>query len=124
MRSAEPGPAASPARRLLDVGLLAGAIAVSAVVLFWPTTPGPPLFPYADKIIHALVFATLALTAARVGLPVRALAFALVAYAVGSEVVQHTLLPGRSGDWTDALVDLVGAAAGLLLASRSRSPGG
>ena len=43
------------------------------------------------------------------------------AYAVGSEVVQHTLLPDRSGDWTDVVADLVGAAVGLLLARARRS---
>lgn len=101
----------------LDRGLVVLAVAVSGFVLFAPTAPGPPLFMHADKIVHAGVFGALAWTASRAGVPTRWLAPALVAYAVGSEVVQHTVLPGRSGDWTDVVADLAGAGLGLWLAA-------
>ena len=37
------------------------------------------------------------------------------AHAVVSEVVQALLLPTRSGDFADAVVDLVGVALGVVL---------
>jgi len=107
-------------RRALDRALFGVAIAISAFVLLWPSAPGVPLFPYSDKIVHALVFAALAWTGRRAGLPVMGLGVGLLVYAVGSEVVQHTLLPGRSGDLTDVVADLVGVALGLVLARHLR----
>jgi len=118
MRSADPTEGQWP--YALDRMLFAGALAVSGFVLFWPTSPGESPFPYADKVVHALVFLAVAWAGSRVGLPVRALGGALVTYAVASEVLQHTLLPDRRGDWTDVVADLAGAAAGLVLARPRR----
>ena len=76
------------------------------------------MFPGADKVVHLLLFAALAATtrwrfgSAGVGLA------AVAAYAVLSEVVQARVLPERSGDAYDVVADLVGAAAGWLLARR------
>ena len=109
--------------RWADRGLFVAALAGSAFVLLWPSAPGPPLFPYADKLVHVLVFLALAWTGRRAALPVRPLAVGLLAYAVASEVIQHSLLPGRSGDWTDVVADLVGATAGLVLARRPAQAG-
>jgi hypothetical protein len=101
----------------LDRVVFGGAVAVSMVVLFAPTTGGLPLFPYADKVVHAATFGLLGWTGSRVGLPPWPLFTGLVAYAIGSEVVQATLLPDRSGDPTDVLADVAGAAAALLVAA-------
>lgn len=117
MHSADP--AGGDGRRRLDVALFGAAVAISVFVLLWPNPPSAPMFAYADKLVHAGVFFALAWTGRRTGLPLGALAVGLVAYAVGSEVAQQTLLPERQGDWTDVVADLVGAAGGVL-AARSR----
>jgi VanZ family protein len=93
------------------------------VVLFAPSPGGPATFPYADKVVHAAVFALV--TGAgiwRFG-RVRAVLAAAAAYAVASEFAQGLLLPGRQGDPVDALADLVGALGVWVLASRPGATG-
>jgi VanZ family protein len=93
-------------------------VALSLYVLFTPRAAGDGLFPYADKVVHALLFAALAGTTRwRFGPVVAGLA-AVAAYAVVSELVQGVLLSSRSGDPYDVVADLLGAAAGWLLATR------
>ncbi len=103
---------------LVDRALFGGVLLASLVVLFAPTAGGPQPFPYADKVVHLLLFAALAWSGRRAGVPVATLGVALVVYAVLSEVIQATLLPQRSGDWTDLAADLVGVVAGLLAGAR------
>ena len=89
-------------------------------MLFAPSPPGTPAFPYADKVVHLSVFALVTAAGAwRFG-RVRAVLAAAVAYAVGSEVVQGLALAGRQADPSDALADLVGVAA-VWLATRRRT---
>jgi len=95
------------------------AVLLSVVVLFLPAAPGTSSFPYADKVVHAALFALLTATAlARFGrAPV--VGGAVAAYALASEVVQGLALPDRSGDPLDVVADLVGAGA-VVLADRLR----
>lgn len=91
-------------------------------MLFAPSPGGAPTFPHADKVVHAAVFALV--TAAgiwRFG-RVRAVLAATAAYAVGSELAQGLLLPGRQGDAADALADLVGAVCVWLLSPAPAGP--
>ena len=94
-------------------------VLLSAYVLFWPSPAGGGVtVPGADKLVHAVLFLLLAGTAAlRFGAVVAVLAVVL-AYAVGSEVVQAVLLAERSGDAWDVLADAVGALAGWQLVRR------
>ena len=95
------------------------ALVASAVLLFAPSGPDGPGVPGLDKVVHALIFLAVAGTARwRLG-PGPVLLAAVVGYAVLSEVVQGVLLSGRSGDPYDVVADLVGAAAGWLLAGRA-----
>ena len=94
------------------------ALVVSVVLLFAPSGPDGPGVPGLDKVVHAAIFLAVAGTARwRFG-PTPVLLAAVVGYAVLSEVVQGALLSGRSGDPYDVVADLVGAAAGWLLAGR------
>ncbi|MDN5751082.1 MAG: VanZ family protein [Pseudonocardia sp.] len=92
------------------------AAMVSLAVLFTPASGVPSGFPGSDTLVHLAVFAALALTGRRAGLPHGALVTGLVAYAIGSEVLQGLLPIGRSADPRDALADAVGIALGWALA--------
>jgi hypothetical protein len=87
-------------------------VLLSLAVLFGPSTVGDPVFPGADKVVHLTLFALLAGTARwRFGGSAAALGL-VVAYAPVSELVQGTLLSGRSGDPLDVVADLAGTAIG------------
>ena len=85
------------------------------MVLFAPGSDTPAL-SVSDKLVHALLFAALALTGRLAGIRARPLALGLLAYAGVSEVLQAVLPIDRDGDWHDALADLLGAAIGLACA--------
>jgi len=95
------------------------AVAVNLVVVLAPAPPdAPSVVPGADKIVHALIFAAVAWTGTRIGLPWRALLAVLLGWAVGSELIQHVALPTRSGDPWDVLADGVGMLVGRLTSQR------
>lgn len=81
--------------------------------LYSPEQAGPHTdIPYADKAAHFLLFAVVAYTGLRVGVPARLLLPLLIANAAVSELVQHYLLAHRSGDAYDSVADLVGVTLG------------
>lgn len=86
---------------------------LSLVVLFTPDSGVPTAPPGTDKLVHAGLFAALALTGRCAGIRVRALLPVLACYAVGSELLQGALPIGRSADAADAVLDLIGVAVGL-----------
>ena len=93
-------------------------VVLSLYVLFTPSSPGDGLFENSDKVVHLVLFALLAGTTRwRFGGSV-ALVLAVVAYAVASELIQGALLSSRSGDPYDVVADLIGVAAGWLVAAR------
>jgi hypothetical protein len=115
-------------RRSAPTTRLAAAVAIAAVVtqllvLYWPvvTVEGP--VSWTDKVVHLLVFAV---PTYAVGRALRSVGTAVVVFAVHapvSELVQHFLLPGRTGDVWDAVLDLVGVglgAAALVVGARLR----
>jgi len=112
----------APASRLV-VGVALAVVVVQLLVLYWPvvTVEGP--VSWTDKVVHLLVFAvpTYAVGRALGSVWVAVLLFAI--HAPVSELVQHFLLPGRSGDVWDAVLDLVGVALGaaaLVVGARLR----
>jgi VanZ family protein len=87
--------------------------------LYSPRQAGPDTgIPQIDKVAHVLLFGSVAFLGLRVGLPARWLFSVLAANAVVSELVQHFLLPHRSGDPFDSLADLIGVALGAWLGFR------
>ena len=97
--------------RLLP-GLAVAAVVVQMLVLYWPvvTVEGP--VSWTDKVVHLLVFAVPTFLVGRALGSVRTAVIIFAVHAPVSELVQHFLLPGRSGDPWDAVVDLVGVALG------------
>jgi len=113
-----PGPGlASSLRRWAP---FAGAVTVSAVVLFAPNpdVPGGGV-PGLDKVVHAVVFAALTFTGLRAGLSARWFVPAVLGYALTSEAVQAWVLADRSGDPWDLLADAGGVALGAWLHRRT-----
>lgn len=104
------------------VATAALSVVVHLAVLYWPsvTVTGP--VSWTDKAVHVLVFALPTYLVGRiVGRPVL-VALAFAAHALVSELTQHLLLPGRTGDPWDVVADLVGvvlAAAALMVGARS-----
>jgi len=89
------------------------ACALQLYGVYSPEEAGPSTgIPGIDKVAHFCLFAAVAFTGLKVGVPARWLLGALVLNAIGSEFVQHYLLPHRDGDPYDALADLIGVAAG------------
>ncbi len=86
------------------------AFAISFVVLFKPGGDGPLPFPQADKVIHLVTFALLALGLWWRKLGWKVILGSLVTYAVASEVIQHFFIPGREFELLDILADTVGAS--------------
>ncbi len=108
--------------RLRTAGPFAAVVVASLFVLFNPASATPTVWPGLDKLVHLTLFAALALTGRRAGLPPVGLAAGLVGYAGASEVLQGLLPIGRDADPLDAVVDVVGVAAGLLIDRRVRRP--
>ena len=95
--------------------LFAVAVISNLLLLYWPRAPGTGGIPHLDKAVHLVSFAFVTWTGARAGLPIRVLAAVLAVHAIASELIQHVVLPGRSGDPADVLADLAGVA-GVALA--------
>ena len=91
----------------------AAVLLLSLWLLFSPGSTVPAGPPYSDKVVHTLLFATLAVTGLRAGLRPVALLLGLVAYAAASEVLQAILPIHRDGDLADAAVDVLGVGLGL-----------
>jgi len=90
-----------------------GAMAYAAFILIAPDVGPPPLFPFQDKVFHAVAFAALTGPAVLV-LPGRLLWFWLahmVMLGGGIEVVQALGGDGRTASVWDFLADVVGIAA-------------
>ncbi len=95
----------------------AGVALLSMVMLFTPGSQIPKGSWWVDDVVHAGLFAALAITGRR--LPVRweILVAGLAGYAVLSEVV-HAVAPlHRSGSVLDVLADVIGIGVGLLTIS-------
>jgi hypothetical protein len=110
---------AGPGRSPRALAAFAATVALQLVLLYWPFAPGGGGLPHQDKAVHLLIFAAVAWTGLRAGVPTRWLLALLVLHAGVSELVQARLLPDRSGDPADVLADLLGVLAGTLLARAS-----
>jgi hypothetical protein len=94
-------------------GAFAVAILVSLAVLFAPASDVPYAPVGVDKIVHASLFAALALTGRWAGASRVVLAPVLVLYGAVSEVIQGMI--GRDAAVGDWLADVVGVLLGLLV---------
>jgi hypothetical protein len=96
----------------LSRGAFAVAVLVSLAVLFAPPDDVPFAPAGVDKLVHAGLFAALALTGRWAGIGRTLLAPGLVLYAAVSEVLQGMI--GRDAAVGDWVADVVGLLLGLL----------
>lgn len=70
-----------------------------------------------DKVVHACVFAAATWSVIWAGAPRGRTVVAMAAYAPLSELIQHYLLPDRSGEVADIAANLFGVGVGAALAA-------
>lgn len=90
-------------------------LAIHLGALYWPRVAIEGPVTWTDKVVHPLLFLVPVVVGSlwwRRVLPV-AVVFAM--HAPVSELVQHYLLPHRSGDPWDAAADLLGVVLGVLV---------
>lgn len=91
------------------------ALVGTTVLLLWPGDAVPDGPPVSDKVVHALLFAMLALAGAVAGHARLPLALGLVGYAGVTEALQRLLPINRYGDLRDLLADAIGVGLGLVV---------
>jgi VanZ family protein len=94
-------------------GAFAVAVLVSLAVLFAPASDVPPSPPGVDKLVHAALFAALALAGRWAGIARTVLTAVLVLYAAVSEVVQGLI--GRDAAVGDWIADVLGLLLALVV---------
>ncbi|MEO3938398.1 VanZ family protein [Dermatophilaceae bacterium Soc4.6] len=124
--SASREPEAVSGRPLRSRSWAVASVVVAAghlAALYWPriTVEGP--VAWTDKLVHPLLFLVPMLVWSRWWGRWQPVAAVLAAHAVVSEVVQHGLLPHRSGDPWDSVADLLGVGVGILAAVVLRRAG-
>lgn len=97
-------------------------VVVQLLALYWPrvTVQGP--VTWTDKVVHLLLFLVPTVSGLLAGIRPAYLVTAMAVHAPVSELVQHFLLPNRSGDPWDAVLDLTGVAlaVGVFVVGRAR----
>lgn len=94
------------------------SMVAALIILFTPASGVPSGFEHSDKIVHFVLFAALAWSSTVAAISPTWTAMWTVAFAALSEVLQAALPLGRSGSLLDLFFDVLGAAAGLLVAAR------
>jgi len=95
------------------------AVLVHLAAIYWPRVDVVGPVPWTDKVVHVLLFGvpTVLLLVARPPRIHPAVVVGVLAlHAPVSELLQHFLLPHRSGDVWDAVADLGGVVLGVTLA--------
>ena len=99
----------------LSRGVFAVTVLLSLAVLFAPGPEVPSAPPGVDKLVHAGLFAALALTGRWAGIARGVLAGLLPLYAAISELLQGIPALQRDASVGDWVADVVGILLGLLI---------
>ena len=105
-------PEAPPQRRtpLVVFGVL---VTVQLAALYWPRVDIQGPVTWSDKVVHVLLFLLPTVAGLLAGVRPAYVVGLLALHAPVSELVQHYLLPNRSGDVWDAVADLSGVVGGV-----------
>ena len=107
------GAGAGPGGRRLGRLAFALAVLVQLCAVYWPRVDVQGPVTWTDKAVHVLLFLVPTVVGLLAGLRPAYVVGALALHAPVSEVVQHVLLPGRSGDVWDAVADVSGVVLGV-----------
>ena len=97
-------------------GAFVALVVAQLAALYWPRVEIQGPVTWTDKIAHVLLFAVPTAVGLLAGIRPAYLVTAVALHAPVSELVQHYLLPNRSGDLGDVVADLVGVVLGVTLA--------
>jgi VanZ family protein len=114
----------SPARQRTAHGwlvVLAVLLTVHLVALYWPRVAVDGPVTWSDKAVHVAVFALPAAAGLLAGLRPAYVLVPLALHAPLSEILQHAVLPHRSGDPADVVADLVGVVLGATVGMVGRA---
>lgn len=101
--------------------LLSWLLSAYILLIYSPTSGGQALFPHVDKVGHALLFCVLGWCALQDGYRMKGVGGYLLAWAIGSELIQHFFTTTRYGDPFDVLADLCGAGLAMLMFRQYRA---
>jgi VanZ family protein len=85
---------------------------VQLLALYWPRVEVQGPVTWTDKVVHVSLFAAPTVAGLLARLKPAPVLVALALHAPVSELVQHFLLPHRSGDVWDVVADLGGVVLG------------
>ena len=101
--------------------VFAGLVVVQLLAVYWPRVEVEGPVSWSDKVVHVLLFLLPTLAGLLAGLRPAWLVGLVALHAPVSELVQHFLLPNRSGDVWDAVADLSGVVLGVTLVMVGRA---
>lgn len=113
--SADPGEATvvvGPPHRTAAV-VFAVLLVAHLAALYWPRVDIQGPVTWSDKVAHVLLFLAPTVAGLLAGVRPAYLVALLALHAPVSELLQHYLLPHRSGDAWDAVADLSGVVLGV-----------
>jgi VanZ family protein len=102
-------------RHRLALAAFVALVVVQLLAVYWPRVDVQGPVTWTDKVVHALLFLLPTVAGLLAGLRPAWLVGLLALHAPVSELVQHFLLPNRSGDAWDAVADLSGVVLGVTL---------
>ena len=101
--------------------LFAATVVLQLCAVYWPSVDVQGPVTWTDKAVHVLLFLLPTVTGLIAGLRPAYLVAALALHAPASELLQHFVLPDRSGDVWDVVADLSGVVLGVTLAVVGRT---
>ena len=113
--SSPPGRAATVlgARHRAAMAVFAVLLAAHLAALYWPRVDLQGPVTWTDKVVHVALFLAPTVAGLLAGVRPAYVVGLLALHAPVSELVQHYLLPNRSGDPWDAVADLSGVVLGV-----------
>jgi len=88
-------------------------VTVQLAALYWPRVDIQGPVTWSDKVVHVLLFLLPTVAGLLAGVRPAYVVGLLALHAPVSELIQHYLLPNRSGDVWDAVADLSGVVGGV-----------
>jgi VanZ family protein len=88
-------------------------VVAQVLALYWPRIDVQGPVTWSDKVMHVLLFMAPVVAGLLAGLRPLYVVGAIALHAPVSELVQHYLLPNRSGDVGDVVADLCGVVLGV-----------